>query len=58
MDDVCLIHPDMDKLQEILDITNKVANKYHIQFGAAKCKEIKRGNGKKSALALNGEVLE
>ena len=58
MDDVCLIHHNLDKLQEILDITNHVANKYHIQFGAAKCKVIKRGNGKKSALTLNGEVLE
>ena len=58
MDDVCLIHYDLDKLQEILDITNHVANKYHIQFGAAKCKVIKRGNGKKSALTLNGEILE
>ena len=35
-----------------------MANKYHIQFGAAKCKVIKRRNVKKSALTLNGEVLE
>ena len=58
MDDVCLIHHDLNKLQEILDITNHVANKYHIQFGAAKCKVIRRGRGEKSALKLNGEVLE
>ena len=58
MDDVCLIHHDLNKLQEILDITNHVANKYHIQFGAAKCKVIRRGRGKKSALKLNDEVLE
>ena len=58
MDDVCLIHHDLDKLQEILDVTNHVANKYHIQFGAAKCKVIKRGKGKKSSLKLNGEELE
>ena len=50
MDDVCLIHHDLKKLQEILDVTNHVANKYHIQFGAAKCKVIKIGRGKKSAL--------
>ena len=58
MDDVCLIHHDLEKLQEILDVTNHVANKYHIQFGAAKCKVIKRGNGKKSSLKLNGDELE
>ena len=58
MDDVCLIHHDLKKLQEILDVTNHVANKYHIQFGAAKCKVIKLGKGKKSNLKLNGETLE
>ena len=58
MDDVCFIHHDLDKLQEILDITNHVANKQHIQFRVAKCKVIKRGNVKKSALTLNGEVLD
>ena len=58
MDDVCIIHHDLNKLQEILDVTNHVANKYHIQFGAAKCKVIRRGKGKKSALKLNGETLE
>ena len=58
MDDMCLIHHDLNKLQEILDVTNHVANKYHIQFGAAQCKAIKRGKEKKSALKLNGETLE
>ena len=43
---------------EILDVTNHVANKYHTQFGAAKCKVIRRGKGKKSALKLNVETLE
>ena len=58
MDDVYLIHHDLNKLQEILDITNHVANKYHIQFGAAKCKVIRRGRRKKSSLKLIGEILE
>ena len=58
MDDVCLIHHNPEKLQEILNITNHVANKYHIQFGAAKCKVIRRGKGKRSSLMLNGEILE
>ena len=35
-----------------------MANKYHIQFGAAKYKVIKRGRGKKSALKLNGGTSE
>ena len=58
MDDVCLIHHDLQKLQEILDVTNHVANKYHIPFWAAKCKVVKKGKGRKSTLKLNGEVLE
>ena len=42
----------------MLDVTNHVALKYHTQFGAAKCKVIRKGKGKKSNLKLNGEVLE
>ena len=41
-----------------VDVTNHVALKYHIQFGAAKCKVIRKGKGRKSNLKLNGEVLE
>ena len=58
MNDECLIHHDLNNLQKILDITNHVANKYHIQFGAAKCKVFRRGRGTKSALNMNGEILE
>ena len=58
MDDVCLIHHDLQKLQEILHVRNHVANKYHIQFGAAKCKVVSKGKGRKSTLKLNGEVLK
>ena len=58
MGDVCLIHPDVEKLQEIQGVTNHVVNTYHIQFGPAKCKVIKRGKGKKSSPKLNGEELE
>ena len=58
MDDVCLIHHDLETLQEMLDTTNHVALKYHIQFRAAKCKVIRKGKGKKSKLNLNGETLE
>ena len=41
MDDVCLIHHDLEALQIMLDVTNHVALKYHIQFGAEKCKVIR-----------------
>ena len=42
----------------MLDVTNHVALKYHIQLGAAKCKVIRKGKGKKSNLKLNRKVLE
>ena len=58
MDDVCLIHSDRDELQQMLDITNHVAKKYHIEFGAAKCKVVKIGKGPSSKLTLNGQILE
>ena len=57
-DDICLIHHDLEELQKILNVTNHVANKYHIQFGAAKCTVVNKGRGKKSVLKLNGEILE
>ena len=43
MDDVWLIHYDLKTLQEMLDIANHVALKYHIEFGAAKCKVLRIG---------------
>ena len=58
MDDVCLIHHDQEKLQEILNVTNYVAQKYHIEFGAAKCKVVKIGTGTKSEIRLNDQILE
>ena len=58
MDDVCLIHHDRNKLQKMLDITNHIAKKYHIEFGAAKCKVVRIGRGPKSSLVLNGITLE
>ena len=58
MDDVCLIHSDRNELQQMLDVTNHVAKKYHIEFGAAKCKVVKIGRGPTSKLTLNGQILE
>ena len=42
----------------MLDVTNHVALKYHIQFGATKCKVTRKGKGRKSNLMLNAKVLE
>ena len=58
MGDVCLIHHDQTTLQQMLDITNHVAKKHHIEFGAAKCKVVKIGPGLKSKITLNNTTLE
>ena len=58
MNDVCLIHHDLTTLQQMLDITNHVAKKYHIEFGAATCKFVKIGPGLKSKITLNNTTLE
>ena len=58
MDDVCLIHHDQEKLEEILNVTNYVAQKYHIEFGAAKCKVVKMWKGTKSEIRRNTQILE
>ena len=44
MDDVALISNDPKELQKMLNITNEVANRYHIEFGSAKSKILKIGN--------------
>ena len=54
----CSLDTPVEKLQEILDTTNYVAQKYHIEFGAAKCKVVRIGKGEKSKIRLNGQVLE
>ena len=46
MDDVALITDNHKDLQEMLNITYHVANKYHIEFGMAKSKILKIGKTK------------
>ena len=58
MDDVVLIHDNPKELQKMMDTTNDVALKYHIEFGAAKCKIVRIGPGKKAEIKLNGHILE
>ena len=43
MDDVALISTEITKLQQMLDITDETANKYHIEFGEPKSKVLKIG---------------
>jgi hypothetical protein len=43
MDDVALIHHDREILQKMLDITDDIAKRYHIQFGKEKSQVITIG---------------
>ena len=59
MDDVALITENHKYLQEMLNITYDVANKYHIEFGMAKSKILKIGKTKeKPHLYLGNNELE
>ena len=46
MDDVVLIHETQEGLQNLLNITNTIAKKYHIEFGKEKSKAIQIGRKK------------
>ena len=43
MDDVVLISPDPKELQTMLNISNEIAGRYHIEFGEEKSKIMKIG---------------
>ena len=58
MDDVLLIHENAKEVQKMLDITNHIALKNHIEFGAPKCKIVKLGRGPKTHINLNDVILE
>ena len=58
MDDVALIQHNLESLQAMMNITNDVALRYHVEFGAEKCKVIKYGKGPKSNIVLNWTTLE
>ncbi len=46
MDDVALITDKPEDLQKMLNITQEIANRYHIEFGEAKSKILKVGRNK------------
>ncbi len=58
MDDVALIHHDKKTLQEMMDCTNDIAMRYHIEFGAEKCKIVRIGRGAQAKIELNNTILE
>ena len=51
MDDVVLIENEKEKVQEMLNITNDVSNRYHVEFGMQKTKFM-RTSKKKDAISL------
>ena len=58
MEDVLLIHENTKEAQKMLYVTNHLALKNHIEFGAPKCKVVKIGRGPKTQINLNGVMLE
>ncbi len=58
MDDVALIHNDKQELQKMMNTTNEIAKRYHIEFGAPKCKVIRIGKSKPTEIKLGEATLE
>ena len=59
MDDVILATLEPKDMQKMLDITNNVSGKYHIEFGQEKSKAMKIGGGKaKPEFKLGNMILE
>ena len=54
MDDVLLLETRPNEKQKLLDITNKVAEKYHIKFGKEKSQTIIIGNTKRKTQIYTG----
>ena len=59
MDDVILATLEPEKMQNMLDITNNVSGKYHIEFGAPKSNAMKIGGDKtRPEFRLGSMILE
>ena len=56
MDDVALIHHDKEEIQRMLNITDEIANRYHIKFGQDKSQILTIGNGDPTLKAKIGEL--
>ncbi len=58
MDDVALIHHDIEELQQMLDITDEIAKRYHIKFGKAKSQILTIGKTTGAKLHLGDMELD
>ena len=58
MDDAVLLSDNPGEAQEILNITNQVANRYHLEFGAEKSKVMVFYNKTPTQFKLGDHVLE
>ena len=56
MDDVLILETRVKEKQTLLDITNKMAEKYHIKFGKEKSQTIIMGNPKKKPKFKLGQM--
>ena len=56
MDDVLLISSDPKELQQMLNITNNVAGRYHVEFGEEKSNVMKIGRHKKEPNFMLGNM--
>lgn len=56
VDDVVLIAESAEQMQKMLDITNQIAGKYHIEFGEAKSNVMKIGGNKDKPEFKLGEM--
>ena len=56
MDDVLLLETRPEEKQELLNITNKVAEKYHIKFGREKIQTMIFGNTKERPQFTQGQM--
>ena len=56
MDDVLLLETRPEEKQELLNITNKVAEKYHIKFGREKSQTMIIGNTKERPQFTLGQI--
>ena len=57
MDDVILATLEPEKMQRMMDITDAVSGKYHIEFGAPKSNAMKIGGGKDRPIFKLGDMI-
>ena len=58
MDNVLLISIESKELQDMLNITNEIANRYHIEFGKEQSQILEIGLSQSPTLKLGDMTLE